>query len=102
MNFPAKCGSRLLMIFLRSPKHLKMCVRYNSATSSAKIVSLQGMKITTFKQSWLVIVSMVSYPLDGGNLTMKSIATVSKGNACDAGEMGHKAARVWCVLTLLR
>ena len=95
MNFPAKRGSRSLMIFLGSPKRLKTCVRYNPATSSAEIVSLQGMKIATFEQSWSVIVSMVLYPLDGGNLTMKSIATVSKGNACDVGEMGHKAAWVW-------
>ena len=92
VNFPAKRGSRLLMIFLGSPKHLKMCVRYSPATSSAEIVSLQGIKIAAFEQSWSVIVSMASYPLDGGNLTMKSIATVSKGSACNVGEMGRKAA----------
>ena len=101
VNFPAKCRSRSLMIFLRSPKCLKTCVRYSPVTSSAEIVLLQGMKIAAFEQSWSVMVSMASYPLDGGNLTMKSIATVSKGSACNVGEMGHKAAWVWWVLTLL-
>ena len=102
VNFPAKRGSRSLMIFLGSPKRLKTCVRYSPATSSAEIVLLQGMKTTAFEQSWSVMVSMVSYPFDSGNLTMKSIATVSKGNACNVGEMGCKVARVWWVLTLLR
>ena len=74
---------------------MKTCVKYNLATSSAETVSLQGMKIAAFEQSWSVMVNIVSYPLDGGNLTMKSIATVSKGNACDIGEMGRKAAWVW-------
>ena len=63
-------------------------------TPSAEIVSLHGMKIATFEQSWSVMVSMVSYPFDSGNLTMKSIATISKGNACDVGKMGRKAAWV--------
>ena len=94
MNFPAKRGSQSLMIFLRSPKHLKTCVRYSPATSSAEIVSLQGIKIAAFEQSWSVTVSIVSYPFDGGNLTMKSIATVSKGSACDTGEIGHNVAWV--------
>ena len=95
VNFPAKRGSRSLMIFLGSPKRLKTCIRYNPATSSAEIVSLQGMKIAAFEQSWSVMVSMVSYPFDGGNLMMKSIATVSKGNACDVGRIGHRVAWVW-------
>ena len=102
MNFPAKCGSRSLMIFLGSPKRLKTCVKYNLVTSSTEIVSLQGIKIAAFEQSWSVMVNIVSYPLDGGNLTIKSIATVSKGNACGIGEIGPKAAWVWWVLTLLR
>ena len=100
MNFPAKRGSRLLMIFLRSLKHLKTCIRYSPATSSAEIVLLQGMKIAAFEQSWLVMVSIVSYPLDGGNLTMKSIATISKGNASGIGKIGRKVAQTWWVLTL--
>ena len=92
MNFPAKRRSRSLIIFLGSPKCLKTCVRYNLATSSAEIVSLQGMKIAAFEQLWSVMVSIVSYPLDGGNLMMKSIATVSKGNACDVRRIGRRAA----------
>ena len=92
VNFPAKRGSRSLMIFLGSPKRLKTCVRYSPATSSAEIVSLQGIKIAAFEQSWLVMVSMELYPFEGGNLMMKSIATVSKGNACNMGEIGCKAA----------
>ena len=82
------------MIFLGSLKHLKTCVKYNPATSSAEIASLQGMKIAAFEQLWLVTVSMELYPFEGGNLTMKSIATVSKGSACDVGKMGRKVAWV--------
>ena len=94
VNFPTKRGSRLLMIFLGSPKRLKTCVRYSPATSSAEIALLQGIKIAAFEQSWSVTVSMASYPLDGGNLMMKSIATVSKGSACDTGEIGRNVAWV--------
>ena len=82
------------MIFLGSPKRLKTCVKYNPATSSTEIVLLQGMKITAFEQLWSVIVSMESYPFEGGNLTMKSIATVSKGNACETGRIGRNVAWV--------
>ena len=92
MNFPTKRGSQSLIIFLGSPKRLNTCIRYNPATSSAEIVSLQGMKIAAFEQSWSVTVSMVSYPFDGGNLTIKSIAIVSKGSACDVGRIGRRAA----------
>ena len=80
---------------------MKMCVKYNPATSSAEIALLQGIKIAAFEQLWSVTVSMESYPFEGGNLTMKSIATVSKGNACDMGDIGTKVAWVWWVLTLL-
>ena len=73
---------------------MNTCVRYSPATSSAKIASLHGMKIATLEQSWLVMVSMESYPFEGGNLMMKSIATVSKGSACDTGEIGHNVAWV--------
>ena len=74
---------------------MKTCARYNPATSSAEIVSLQGMKIAAFEQSWSVMVSMESYPFEGGNLTMKSIATVLKGNAHRMGNMGCKVAWAW-------
>ena len=45
------------------------------------IVSLHGIRMTALVQSWSVIVSIESKPFDSGNLTMKSIATVSKGSA---------------------
>ena len=95
MNFPAKRGSQSLIIFLGSLKHLNMCCKYNPATSSADITSLQGMKTAAFEQSWLVTVSIESYPAESGNLMMKSIATVSKGNACGMGDIGTKVAWVW-------
>ena len=59
-----------------------------------RLLLLKGMKIAAFEQSWSVMVSMESYPFDDGNLTIKSIATVSKGNACDTGKIGHRAAWV--------
>ena len=37
----------------------------------------------------LVIVRMVSYPPDRGNLVMKSMATVSNGQAFSAGVIGN-------------
>ena len=67
---------------------MNTCVKYNPATSSAEIVSLQGMKIAAFEQSWSVMVSMELYPSDSGNLTMKSIATVSNGSAFGMGKIG--------------
>jgi len=47
------------------------------------------MKIDAFEQSVSVIVRMVSYPPDKGNLVMKSIATVSKGQAFSVGVIGN-------------
>jgi len=47
------------------------------------------MKTDAFKQSVLVIVRMVSYPPDRGNLVMKSIATVSEGRAFSIGVIGN-------------
>ena len=79
---------------------MKTCVKYNPATPSAEIVSLQGMKIVAFEQSWSVMVRIESYLFDGGNLTIKSIATVSKGNARGMGKMGCRVAWVQWVLTL--
>ena len=43
-----------------------------------------------FEQSVSVMVRIVSYPPDGGNLVMKSSAMVSKGQAFSTGEMGNK------------
>ena len=70
-------------------------MRYNPATSLAEIASLHGMKIATLEQSWLVMVGMKSYPFEGGNLTMKSIAMVLNGNAPGVGKMGHMLTWVW-------
>ena len=47
------------------------------------------MKTDAFEQSVSVIVRMVSYPPDSGNLVIKSIATVSKGQAFSAGVIGN-------------
>ena len=58
-------------------------------TPSELIVSLQGIKTDAFEQSVLVIVRMVSYPPDRGNLVMKSIATVSKGQVFSVGVIGN-------------
>jgi len=46
------------------------------------------MKIDAFEQSVSVIVRIVSYPPESGSLVMKSIATVSKGQAFSVGVMG--------------
>jgi len=58
-------------------------------TPSESIVSLQGIKTDAFEQSVLVIVRMVLYPPDRGNLVMKSIATVLKGRAFSVGVIGN-------------
>jgi hypothetical protein len=42
----------------------------------------------TLLQSMLVIVRMVSKPLEGGSLVIKSIAIVSNGLAFSAGVIG--------------
>ena len=48
-------------------------------TPSESIALLQGIKTDAFEQSVSVIVRMVLYPPDRGNLVMKSMATVLKG-----------------------
>jgi hypothetical protein len=73
---------------------------YRAAVSSAVISSLHGMKIAAFVQPWSVIVSIESKPCDTGNLTMKSNATVSKGEASVLGYIGCRGAFVGLVLTL--
>ncbi len=55
----------------------------------ASIVSLHGMNMDPFKQSWLVIVSIKLYPLDGGSLVMKSRAMHSNGCAFGFVVMGN-------------
>ena len=58
-------------------------------TPSELIASLQGIMMDAFEQSVLVIVRMVSYPPDRGNLVMKSIAMVSKGRVFSVGVIGN-------------
>ena len=43
-----------------------------------------------FEQSVSVMVRIVSYPPDGGNLVMKSSAIVSKGQVFSTGEMRNR------------
>ena len=66
-----------------------MCLAYSSATPMASIVSLHGMNIDPFEQSWSVIVRIKSYPLDGGNFMMKSKAMHSNGCASGFVVMGN-------------
>ena len=53
------------------------------------VVSLHGMNMDPFEQSWSVIVSMESYSSDGGSLVMKSSAMHLKGCASGLVEMGN-------------
>jgi hypothetical protein len=64
------------------------------------MVLLCGMKRAALVQLWSVMVSMESKPFESGNLTMKSIATVSNGSASGCGKMGVSGAFLACVLTL--
>jgi len=68
-------------------------VVYNFATPAASTVSLHGMNIAAFEQSWSVIVSIVSNPSDSGSLTMKSSEIVWKGSALGSGVMLLRALR---------
>jgi len=53
------------------------------------MASLHGRKTDALLQSVSVIVRMVSYPPDGGNFVIKSMAIVSNGLASSAGVMGN-------------
>ena len=55
----------------------------------ALIVSLHGMNIDPFEQSWSVMVSIESYSSDGGSLVMKSRAMHSNGCASGFIVMGN-------------
>src|ERR1700761_2576932 len=102
MNLEVNCGSLSLMILLGSPYHRTMFSRNTCAVSSAVIASLQGMKCVTFMQPWSGMVSMESYPLDKGNLVIKSNAMTLKGVALSRGYMGCRGAFVGRLLTLCR
>src|SRR6266702_550756 len=73
----------------------------NPAVSSAVMLSLHWMNTAAFVQSWLVMVSIESYPCEIGSLVMKSSATVSNGIALHVGNIGDSGALVGCVLTLI-
>ena len=92
MNFDTNLGSLSLIIFEGSPNRGKICRRNSSATPSAVMVSLQGMAISIFVQSWSVIVRMESNPADSGSFTMKSIAIVWNGSAPVVGVIGNRGA----------
>ncbi len=49
----------------------------------ASIVSLHGMKMDPFEQSWSVIIRIESYSSDGGSLVMKS--NTMHSNGCASG-----------------
>src|SRR6266702_754658 len=100
MNFEANLGSLSLMNFSGSPNRGKMCWTINPAVSSVVMLSLHGMNTAALVQSWLVTVSIESYPCETGNLVIKSRAMVSNGIASRIGNMGDSRALVGCVLIL--
>ena len=102
MNLDANFGSLSLMNFEGSLNRGKICWTISPAVSSAVMLSLQGINTAAFVQSWLVIVSIESYPCETGSLVMKSKATVLNGIASRVGNIGERGALVGCVLILLR
>ena len=76
MNFDMNLGSLSLMILDGNPNLGKICCKNSSATPSAVIVSLQGIAISIFVQSWSMMVKIESYPADSGSFMMKSIDIV--------------------------
>ena len=100
MNFEVNFGSLSLMNFSGSPNRGNMCWTMSPTVSSAIILSLHGMNTAALVQSWLVTVSIKSYPCEIGNLVIKSRVTVSKGMALGMGNMGCNGALVGCVLIL--
>ena len=100
MNFDTNLGSLSLMISEGSPNLGKICRQNNSATPSAIIVSLQGIAISIFVQSWSVMVKIESYPTDSGNFTIKSIDMVWNGRAPIVGVIGFRGAFLGWVFVL--
>ena len=92
INFDMNLGSLSLIIFEGSPNQGKICRRNSSATPSAVIVSLQGIVISIFVQSWSVMVRMELNPANSGSFTIKSMAIVWNGSASVNGVMGDKGA----------
>ena len=100
INFDTNLGSLSLMILDGNPNLGKICRKNSSATPSAVIVSLQGIAISIFVQSWSVIVKMESYPADSGSFTIKSIDIVWNGKASAVGMMGFRGAFLGWVFVL--
>ena len=73
MNFDMNLGSLSLMILDSNLNLGKICCKNSLATPSAVIVSLQGIVISIFVQSWSMMVKIESYPADSGSFMMKSI-----------------------------
>ncbi len=94
MNLEVNFGSLSLMNFSGSPNCRNMCWIINPAVSLAVILSLHGMNIAAFVQSWSVTVSIKLYPCEISNLVMKSSVTVSNGIASCMGKMGDSGALV--------
>ena len=67
----------------------KTCCRINTATPSAIIDSLQGMRNIALEKLWSVIVRLISYPPDWGNFMMKLMVIVWKGSECLGGNRNH-------------
>ena|SRR6266702_2239218 len=101
-NLEANFGSLSLMNFDGSPNRGNTCWIMSPAVSSAVMLSLQGMNMVAFVQSWSVTVSIESYPCEIGSLVMKSRAIVSNGIASGRGNMGDIGAFVGHVLILFR
>ena len=89
MNFDMNLGSLLLMIFDGSPNLGKICLKNSLATPPAVMVSLQGIAISIFVQSWSMIVRIELNPADSGSFTIKSIAIVWKGSASVIGVLAQ-------------
>src|SRR6266404_1171008 len=100
-NLDVKCVSLSLMIFVGNPNLLNTWCMYRRATPSAVIVSEQGRNNTILVHPWSVMVRIVSYLSERGNLVMKSIVTVWKGRVSTSVVTGNKGAFWVCVLILL-
>ena len=88
INFDTNLGSLSLMILNGSLNLGKICCKNSSATPLAVIISLQGIMISIFVQSWSVTVKMESYPANSSSFMIKSINMVWNGNAPVVGVMG--------------
>ena len=100
MNFDTNLGSLSLMILDGNLNLGKICPKNSSATP-AIIISLQGIAISIFVQSWSMMAKIESYPANSGSFTIKSIAIVWNGSAPALGKMGLKGAFWGCMFALL-